>query len=81
MVRTLANLVSCNVHVCYPLTQTQARDVGALLTACPSYKIESVRGFDFFPQTQYVQSLTQPRRRGMCFAKHGLWIVDCTVLA
>ena len=38
----------------YLLTQTQARDVGALLHACPSYVIDSVRGFDFFPQTQYV---------------------------
>lgn len=43
--------VSCNVH-------TQARDVGMLLRACPSYQIQSVRGFDFFPQTQYVMWYT-----------------------
>lgn len=43
--------VSCNVH-------TQARDVGSLLRSCPSYRILSVRGFDFFPQTQYVYTAT-----------------------
>ncbi|WFC95071.1 tRNA (uracil(54)-C(5))-methyltransferase [Malassezia brasiliensis] len=30
-------------------------DVGALLHACPSYMIDSVRGFDFFPQTHHVE--------------------------
>lgn len=61
--------VSCNVHVgsflCF-LTQTQARDVGALLRACPSYQIQSVRGFDFFPQTQYVLCFSFSHVEGVC---------------
>merc|ERR1711939_150746 len=47
--------VSCNVH-------TQARDVGMLVTGLGKkwrYQIESVRGFDFFPQTHHVE--------GVCF--------------
>ncbi len=37
--------VSCNVH-------TQARDVGAMIRADPSYKVVSIRGADLFPQTK-----------------------------
>lgn len=46
--------VSCNVH-------TQARDVGVLVTGkagiTARYKIESLRGFDFFPQTGHVEGV------------------------
>ncbi|KIW20943.1 hypothetical protein PV08_01522 [Exophiala spinifera] len=45
--------VSCNVH-------TQARDVGMLVTGLGKkwrYEIESLRGFDFFPQTGHVEGL------------------------
>lgn len=44
--------VSCNVH-------TQARDVGILTRGKASvvYEIESLRGFDFFPQTSHVESV------------------------
>lgn len=44
--------VSCNVH-------TQARDVGVLANGKGgvSYKIESLRGFDFFPQTGHVEGV------------------------
>lgn len=46
--------VSCNVH-------TQARDVGYLVQGDSSrdirYDIESIRGFDFFPQTGHVEGL------------------------
>lgn len=52
MVRTCANQSPAMYMYVARLTQTQARDVGALVRACPSYRIESVRGFDFFPQTQ-----------------------------
>jgi tRNA (uracil-5-)-methyltransferase len=46
--------VSCNVH-------TQARDVGVLVQGggvgdC-RYDIESIRGFDFFPQTGHVEGV------------------------
>ncbi|KAL1967934.1 hypothetical protein VTN77DRAFT_2351 [Rasamsonia byssochlamydoides] len=46
--------VSCNVH-------TQARDVGILVQGdsvrnC-RYEIESIRGFDFFPQTSHVEGV------------------------
>ncbi|KAJ9623242.1 tRNA(m5U54)methyltransferase [Taxawa tesnikishii (nom. ined.)] len=47
--------VSCNVH-------TQARDVGVLVVGLKGvnggegmYEIESLRGFDFFPQTGHVE--------------------------
>ncbi|KAK5997304.1 tRNA (uracil(54)-C(5))-methyltransferase [Cladobotryum mycophilum] len=43
--------VSCNVH-------TQARDVGVLVRGegeGKRYEIESLRGFDFFPQTGHVE--------------------------
>ncbi|KAG5352662.1 hypothetical protein J132_07753 [Termitomyces sp. J132] len=48
--------VSCNVH-------TQARDVGKILKATEreekgrKYVLESVRGFDLFPQTAHVESV------------------------
>lgn len=45
--------VSCNVH-------SQARDIGYLLNSEKGqgkYKIESIRGFDFFPQTHHVESV------------------------
>lgn len=44
--------VSCNVH-------TQARDVGLLAKGGGKwrYEIESLRGFDFFPQTYHVEGV------------------------
>ncbi|TAQ87950.1 hypothetical protein B7494_g3718 [Chlorociboria aeruginascens] len=44
--------VSCNVH-------TQARDVGFLVRGKGGkrYEIESLRGFDFFPQTGHVEGV------------------------
>lgn len=53
--------VSCNVH-------TQARDVGKIINGLEDekdketklggkYEIESLRGFDFFPQTSHVESI------------------------
>ncbi|KAF4630671.1 hypothetical protein G7Y89_g7467 [Cudoniella acicularis] len=46
--------VSCNVH-------TQARDVGVLVRGMEGkgtkYEIESLRGFDFFPQTGHVEGV------------------------
>jgi tRNA (uracil-5-)-methyltransferase len=62
--------VSCNVH-------TQARDVGWLVGGLKDragmYEIESVRGFDFFPQTSHVEGVAFLRRvdkesaeRGCC---------------
>ena len=44
--------VSCNVH-------TQARDVGVLVEGVGGcrYEIESLRGFDFFPQTGHVEGV------------------------
>ena len=46
--------VSCNVH-------TQARDVGFLVQGVDGvktrYEIESLRGFDFFPQTGHVEGV------------------------
>lgn len=46
--------VSCNVH-------TQARDIGILVQGSSDgscrYEIESVRGFDFFPQTSHVEGV------------------------
>lgn len=45
--------VSCNVH-------SQARDVKYFLNETVNgnkYKIESIRGFDFFPQTHHVESV------------------------
>jgi tRNA (uracil-5-)-methyltransferase len=45
--------VSCNVH-------SQARDIGYLLNdpRGAGYKVVSIRGFDFFPQTHHVESVT-----------------------
>ena len=44
--------VSCNVH-------TQARDVGALVEGVGDcrYELESLQGFDFFPQTGHVEGV------------------------
>lgn len=44
--------VSCNVH-------TQARDVGVLVEGAGDcrYEIESLQGFDFFPQTGHVEGV------------------------
>ena len=44
--------VSCNVH-------TQARDIGVMVQGKggPRYELESLRGFDFFPQTGHVEGL------------------------
>ncbi|KAL2006203.1 hypothetical protein VTN00DRAFT_9857 [Thermoascus crustaceus] len=46
--------VSCNVH-------TQARDVGVMVQGDAEgkcrYEIESIRGFDFFPQTGHVEGV------------------------
>ncbi|KAK3678134.1 tRNA(m5U54)methyltransferase [Recurvomyces mirabilis] len=62
--------VSCNVH-------TQARDVGWLVAGLEAegegederamkglYEIESLRGFDFFPQTGHVEGVAVLRRKG-----------------
>ncbi|KAE9380224.1 tRNAmethyltransferas-like protein [Stipitochalara longipes BDJ] len=55
--------VSCNVH-------TQARDVGALVRGMEGggakYKIESLRGFDFFPQTGHVEGVAVLSRVEIC---------------
>jgi tRNA (uracil-5-)-methyltransferase len=55
--------VSCNVH-------TQARDVGCLVSGIEGvdvgdvrYEIESLRGFDFFPQTGHVEGVCVLRKR------------------
>ncbi|KAH8731212.1 S-adenosyl-L-methionine-dependent methyltransferase [Phaeosphaeriaceae sp. PMI808] len=52
--------VSCNVH-------TQARDVGVLVGGMEGgcYEIESLRGFDFFPQTGHVEGVAVLRRKGV----------------
>jgi len=48
--------VSCNVH-------TQARDVGIILKKTEGqYKLESLRGFDLFPQTSHVESVAILRK-------------------
>lgn len=50
--------ISCNVH-------TQARDVGIMLkrsTGPAEYKLESLRGFDLFPQTAHVESVAVLRK-------------------
>lgn len=59
--------VSCNVH-------SQARDIGMLVGGLKNvdggagigegaYEIESIRGFDFFPQTGHVEGVAVLRRR------------------
>jgi tRNA (uracil-5-)-methyltransferase len=59
--------VSCNVH-------TQARDVGVLVGGMKGvdggrgegegcYEIETLRGFDFFPQTGHVEGVAVLRRK------------------
>ncbi|KAG8756851.1 tRNA(m5U54)methyltransferase [Serendipita sp. 396] len=47
--------VSCNVH-------TQARDVGKIVSGGRDYTVESIRGFDLFPQTAHVESVAILRR-------------------
>ncbi|KAK3691826.1 tRNA(m5U54)methyltransferase [Vermiconidia calcicola] len=56
--------VSCNVH-------TQARDVGWLVGGFEAengvagmYEIESLRGFDLFPQTSHVEGVAVLRKKG-----------------
>jgi tRNA (uracil-5-)-methyltransferase len=55
--------VSCNVH-------TQARDVGTLVRRSEEearngrYVVESLRGFDLFPQTAHVESIAVLRKVG-----------------
>ncbi|KAF2798340.1 S-adenosyl-L-methionine-dependent methyltransferase [Melanomma pulvis-pyrius CBS 109.77] len=60
--------VSCNVH-------TQARDIGVLVGGMKGvdgglgegagcYEIESLCGFDFFPQTGHVEGVAVLRRKG-----------------
>lgn len=51
--------VSCNVH-------SQARDVRYFLNETDKghhYEIESIRGFDFFPQTHHVESVAVLKRK------------------
>jgi tRNA (uracil-5-)-methyltransferase len=52
--------VSCNVH-------TQARDVGMLVSGMKNvegaYEIESLVGFDFFPQTGHVEGVAVLNRK------------------
>lgn len=65
--------VSCNVH-------TQARDVGVLVGGMKGvdggcgmgegcYEMESLRGFDFFPQTGHVEGVAVLRRKAKCGEK------------
>ena len=66
--------VSCNVH-------TQARDVGVLSRGRvdgeerpeggPTYEVESIRGFDFFPQTYHVEGVAVLNRVGAAPGKNG----------
>jgi tRNA (uracil-5-)-methyltransferase len=44
--------VSCNVH-------TQARDIGYILMSekGKGYRVDEIRGFDFFPQTHHVEGV------------------------
>ncbi|KAK7536267.1 S-adenosyl-L-methionine-dependent methyltransferase [Phyllosticta citribraziliensis] len=67
--------VSCNVH-------TQARDVGVLVggmegvdggfgTGVGVYEIESVRGFDFFPQTGHVEGVAVLKKKQVTGEKAG----------
>lgn len=64
--------VSCNVH-------TQAIDIGKLVNGLPpmtdaydTYEIESLRGFDFFPQTSHVEGVAFLRKK----AKAGVDATD-----
>lgn len=53
--------ISCNVH-------SQARDIEWFLTRTENggrYEVESIRGFDFFPQTHHVESVAVLRLDGM----------------
>jgi tRNA (uracil-5-)-methyltransferase len=64
--------VSCNVH-------TQARDIGFFVrgndpldvdAVRDSYEIESLRGFDFFPQTGHVEGVAVLRKRAKTVKEH-----------
>ena len=57
--------VSCNVH-------TQARDVGMLVRGDDhwKYSIETIRGFDFFPQTGHVEGVAFLNRKPALPAAH-----------
>jgi tRNA (uracil-5-)-methyltransferase len=64
--------VSCNVH-------TQARDVGMLVGDMEGvyegkgiYAIESLRGFDFFPQTGHVEGVAVLRKKTALAKEDGL---------
>ncbi|KAF2089077.1 uracil-5--methyltransferase [Saccharata proteae CBS 121410] len=68
--------VSCNVH-------TQARDVGVLVDGLPGvdggrgpgvgvYEIESLRGFDFFPNTGHVEGVAVLRKKKAPVPDEGL---------
>lgn len=51
--------ISCNVH-------SQARDVEWFITNTEhgkDYEVESIKGFDFFPQTHHVESVAVLRRK------------------
>lgn len=61
--------VSCNVH-------TQARDVGRILRGEKGYSLESVRGFDLFPQTAHVESVCG-RYQSVSLRKADL-LIGCT---
>lgn len=74
--------VSCNVH-------SQARDIGVLVggmrgvdggmgTGEGCYEIESVRGFDFFPQTGHVEGVAVLRRKGSVGEANGEGNVEKT---
>lgn len=65
--------MSCNVH-------TQARDIGVLVGGMKGvdggfgegqgcYEMESLRGFDFFPQTGHVEGVAVLQRKNGGVAK------------
>jgi tRNA (uracil-5-)-methyltransferase len=62
--------VSCNVH-------TQARDVGILVSGIEGvdvaarYEIESLRGFDFFPQTGHVEGVAVLKKKERMTVEEG----------
>jgi tRNA (uracil-5-)-methyltransferase len=56
--------VSCNVH-------TQARDVGKIVRGSAGgdgapYVVETIRGFDLFPQTAHVESVRRKAGSHCC---------------
>ncbi|KAK5060976.1 tRNA(m5U54)methyltransferase, partial [Cryomyces antarcticus] len=75
--------VSCNVH-------TQARDVGSLVGGMEGveggagpgkgvYEIESLRGFDFFPQTGHVEGVAVLRKKESSGGEQHGALVDAEV--